>query len=148
SRAPVRDESGAMIPVRRGEAGLLVSRAGEDWIVSNDVVRKDDDGDFWFVDSLTGFIATKRGPVSTRKIEDALYALPEVELAAVIEEGGTMIAAMKAREPLDRARVSEALGKLEPHERPSKIVQVESIPLTDGYRPRKREIVVAGGRVI
>jgi putative long chain acyl-CoA synthase len=140
-REPLRDENGAMQPVRFGEPGLLVSRAGEDWVVSNDVVRRDEDGDFWFVDSVTGFVATTGGPVSTRKVEDALYALPEIELAAVTEQEGALVAAIQARSPVDRARIDEALGKLAPHERPSKVVQVPSIPLTDGFRPKKQDVL-------
>jgi putative long chain acyl-CoA synthase len=149
-RAPLRDGRGYLVSATRGEPGLLVSRATEDdppgrvienafvdgdrWFASNDVVRRDEDGDFWFVDSLAGFVSTKGGPVSTRSIEDALYALPEVELASVSSTEGELVARIRAREPLDAARVDEALSKLP--EKP-RIVQVDDIPLTDGFRPRR-----------
>jgi putative long chain acyl-CoA synthase len=149
-RAPVRDDRGFLVSATRGEPGLLVSRATEDdpparviesafvegdrWFASNDVVRRDEDGDFWFVDSLLGFVSTKSGPISTRAVEDALYTLPEVELASVNAIDGELVAKVRAREPLERARVDEALSKLP--EKP-KIVQVDDLPLTDGFRPRQ-----------
>ncbi len=158
-RKPIRDDEGFMQPVSRGEPGLLVSRVGDDeddagavqnafiagdrWFLSNDVVRKDDDGDFWFVDALTGFVATPGGPVSTRKVEDALYALPEVELASVLDTPDGLVGAFTARERVDRARIDEVLEKLATHERPTRVIQVETIPLTDGFRPRRSAVRVA-----
>jgi acyl-CoA synthetase (AMP-forming)/AMP-acid ligase II len=55
---------------------------GDRCFVSSDVVRRDPDGDTWFVDALSGFVRTESGAVSTREIEDALYGMPEVELCA------------------------------------------------------------------
>ena len=101
ARKPVADPNGGLERAARGEAGLLVARVEDDddrgesvvegaffkgdrWFVSNDVVREDEDGDYWFVDSLSGFVPTRGGPVSTRAVEDAIYALPEIELAAAV----------------------------------------------------------------
>jgi len=169
TREPVRGPDGLMQPVDPGEPGLLISRAsgdelgelntstreglfvsGDRWFVSTDIVRVDEDGDFWFVDSLNGFVATSAGSISTRKIEDAFYALPEIELAAAIADGSSLVVAIQAREPIEHARIQEALERLAPHERPSSIVQVDAIPLTDGFRPRKRDVqrVLAKGRVV
>jgi len=156
TRELVRGDDDLMQRVEPGEAGVLLSRASDDdtegrieqglfvpsdrWFVSNDVVRVDEDGDFWYVDSLSGFVNTSAGPVSTRKIEDALYALPEVELAAVVSTDAGLATAVRARETVDRARIDEALARLSPHERPATVKQLDTIPLTDGFRPRKREV--------
>ncbi len=169
ARRPIRDEDGFFLRAPRGEAGLLAARLGDDedagsngagnggsatrspmegafaagerWLALNDVIREDGDGDYWFVDSLAGYVATRGGPVSTRKVEDALYALPEVELAACVAVRGELGLAFVARESVTDARVAEALAKLEEHERPGVVRQVAAIPLTDGFRPRKAEVL-------
>ncbi|MGO8999870.1 MAG: hypothetical protein ACLQVI_41620, partial [Polyangiaceae bacterium] len=111
---------------------------GDRWFVLNDVVREDADGDYWFVDSLAGFVVTKGGKaVSTRKVEDALYALPEIEMASVVGERGELRATFVAREKVDEGRIAEAMEKLEEWERPGQVSQVAEIELTDGFRPRK-----------
>jgi putative long chain acyl-CoA synthase len=121
TRKAVRGEDGFLVRAPRGEAGLLAARAsaddgagtaggivegafakGDRWFVLNDVVREDADGDYWFVDSLAGFVVTKGGKaVSTRKVEDALYALPEIEMASVVGERGELRATFVAREKVD-----------------------------------------------
>jgi acyl-coenzyme A synthetase/AMP-(fatty) acid ligase len=114
---------------------------GDRWFVLHDVVREDDDGDYWFVDSLAGFVVTKAGKaVSTRKVEGALYALPEIEIAAAVGIRGELAVAFVAKDKVDEQRVAEALAKLEEHERPTLVRQVTEIQLTDGFRPRKRDV--------
>src|SRR5439155_18088839 len=131
ARAPVRGDDGFLVPAGRGEAGLLVARVAEDqgdekglaivegafapgdrWFVSSDVVVEDDGGDFWFKDSLNGFVPTRGGPVSTRAVEDAIYSLPEIDVACAvaIESGGfpAVAAAVAAREPVSGARLEDA----------------------------------------
>lgn len=155
---PLRTPEGFFVPARRGEPGVLVAKVGAEdealsnvvrdgfehgdrWFVTNDVVREDDDGDFWFVDSLSGFVATEDGPVSTRKVEGALYGLRAVQIAAAWGEGGVIKAAVVAREPLSEKQIRDALSTLEVHERPAKVSQLASIPLTDGFRPVKAGLV-------
>jgi len=48
------------------------------------------------------------------------------------------------RGQLDAARLSLAMAELTEIERPSYILEVERIPLTDGFRPRKRLLDAAG----
>ena len=157
-KEPVRSRDGYLMPVRRGEPGVLVAEVegderlsenvlegafapGDRWFVSNDVVVEDEDGDIWFVDSLSGFVATKDGPVSTRAVEAALYAIPAVELAASWGAGegedAHVVAAYVAKEKLDDKVVEQALAQLEPHARPRRVVHLESMPMTDGFRPNK-----------
>jgi acyl-coenzyme A synthetase/AMP-(fatty) acid ligase len=154
TRKAVPGEDGFLVRAPRGEAGLLTARAdaddaagaivegafekGDRWSVLHDVVREDADGDYWFVDSLAGFVTTKGGKaVSTRKVEDALYSLPEVEMASALGERGALKATFVAREKVEEGRIAEALEKLEEWERPSEVRQVAEIELTDGFRPRK-----------
>jgi putative long chain acyl-CoA synthase len=160
ARKPIRGQDGFFVHAPRGEPGLLAARVGADedatpkwgvaegafekgdrWFVLHDVVREDEEGDYWFVDSLAGYVVTKAGKaVSTRKVEGALYALPEIELAAAVGIHGELAVAFVAREKVDEARIAEALAKLEEHERPALVLQVPEIQLTDGFRPRKKEV--------
>jgi putative long chain acyl-CoA synthase len=167
TRKPVRTPEGLLVRAAVGEPGLLAARLdvaeaagpadgtsiappprghpsegslekGDRWVILHDVVREDADGDYWFVDSLGGFVAREGGKaVSTRKVEDALYALPEVEMASAVGDAGKLVATFVAREKVDSARIAEALARLEEWERPQEVTQVAKIDLTDGFRPRK-----------
>lgn len=160
---PMRCEKGYFIEAVRGEAGILVAKVSgeidalegvvEDafeprdrWFITHDVVKEDEDGDYWFVDSLTGFVRTKAGPVSTRKVEEALYTIPQVQIAAAWgepegeDESEAVVAAIVLREAVDDKRLSHALSRLEAHERPVRIERLGDIPLTDGFRPNKAEL--------
>lgn len=159
---PIRDELGFAMRAGTGEPGLLVARVplsstnvtrglfaeGDAWFVSNDIVRRDADGDYWFVDALSGFVRVGDRPVSTRKVEDALYTLEDIRLASAYgadgDEGKVLVASIVVRGALDGDRIASALAELAPEERPSFILEVETIPLTDGFRPRKRLLDAAG----
>jgi acyl-CoA synthetase (AMP-forming)/AMP-acid ligase II len=130
----VSDEEGAPLEANVVHAAFV---PGDRWVLTNDVLVQDQDGDHWFVDSLSSFVATANGAVSTRKVEDALYALPEVELCAVWSEGDKLAAAIVARDAPSDARIATALEELAPHERPVRVSRVDGIALTDGFRPRR-----------
>ncbi|MFT3768613.1 MAG: AMP-binding protein [Minicystis sp.] len=129
-----------------------VFEPGDAWLASGDLVRRDADGDYWFVDRLADVIRTAFGPVPSRPIEDALYTLPEVALAAVYgvplpgEEGEVPTAAVVLREgaALDGAALFRALEALPAESRPRFVRLVEAIPMTEGYRPLKAGLRAAG----
>ncbi|MBL9023921.1 MAG: AMP-binding protein [Myxococcales bacterium] len=145
-RAPVNEPG--LLAARLGPdddvpAGIIIEGAfaeGDRYFVTNDVVRRDAQGDTWFVDALSGFVTTRGGPVSTRAVEDAIYSLPEVELAAAWGDGGEVHAAYQAREPISPQRLDGALVLLPEHARPASVRFVPEIPLTEGYRPDKRAL--------
>lgn len=154
-REILRDPNGLAVPALRGEPGLLcacqseqdagpvvrdVLTHGDRWFVSTDVVMRDEDGDVWFVDALGGYATTAAGPVSTRKIEDALYALPEVRLAAAWGVRGAVVAAVVTDQAALAPRIEEALSRLEPNHRPECVLRLPSMPLTDGFRPKRAEL--------
>jgi acyl-CoA synthetase (AMP-forming)/AMP-acid ligase II len=82
--------------------------------------------------------------VATPQIEDALYQLPEVQLAVAYGEGepghAEPVATVMSEQPLDAARITRACGELRAHERPRWVRRVASIPLTEGYRPIKAKL--------
>ncbi len=158
-----RDARGRPIIAATGEPGLLAARLEDDeearpeavirgvlleqdrWFVTGDVVRRDADGDAWFIDALWGFVRTAGGPVSTRKVEDAFYALPEVELAACWGVEAELAAAFTAQGEVDAERLAGLAAALAPHERPRRVLQVTKIPLTEGFRPRKADLAAGRG---
>lgn len=156
----VRDHEGRLLRANVDQIGLLLAELrpsdevdpdalvkdafsrDDRWYSSNDVMRRDADGDVWFVDATSGFVETAEGAVSTRRIEAALYALPEIATAASwgeSDESGALHlrAAVVTREPISADRLRSALAILAPHERPSRIAFVEELPVTEGFRPNK-----------
>ena len=152
----VRDERGRVVRAGVGEPGLLIARLDEHeaaeatlrdaftdddrWYATSDVVRVDLDGDCWYVDALNGFVRTPHGPVSLRAVEDALYSLPEVELAAAWGDGGAVRASVVAREVIAQERITEALRSLPAHARPAEVAVVDALPMTDGFRPDRAQL--------
>ena len=122
--------------------------AGDRWFLTGDLLRQDADGDYWFVDRLSDVVRTSDGPVFTREVEDTLYRRSDVSMVAVHgvrrpgEEHESVVATMVARGDLDLARFAALVDeKLEARERPRFLALVDSIPMTDGYRPLKRTLI-------
>ncbi|RLB48768.1 MAG: hypothetical protein DRI90_25135 [Deltaproteobacteria bacterium] len=115
------------------------------------MLRRDDDGDYWFIDRLETMARTRNGAVPTPPVEDALYQLSEIELAAAFGVAGdasgqdVLAAAVVSRTELDGARITKALRReLEPSERPAIIRRVAEIPMNKGFRPIKTALRAAG----
>lgn len=109
---------------------------GSAWLVTNDVISRDREGKHTFVDALSGFVKVEAGAraVSLRRIEDALYTLPEVELAAAwVSPALEVGAAFVSREAISEDRLREALAGLA--HIPRTVARVASLPLNEGFRP-------------
>ncbi len=164
-----RDEKGLLLRCEAGEEGVLLARldashplasfaAGAEagrrllqgvfdpddtWFVTWDVLRRDEDGDYWFVDRASRMLHTPHGRIATRSIENALYGFVLLRHTVVygIEEGGfdRPVAVVTTHD--DRAIDLEAWNAfaagLDPSERPRWVKRVERIPMTDGFRPDK-----------
>ena len=97
-----------------------VFRPDDAWLATGDLFRKDPDGDFWLLDSISALIRTAHGPVPPTPIRDALWALPAVDLALCFgvrdpDAGGAVaVGAVTLRDghEIDAADVSEALQAL------------------------------------
>jgi putative long chain acyl-CoA synthase len=169
-RTIARDVTGRGRRVGPDEAGVLLSRvdalgagggdralrdvfdAGDAWLQSGDLIRRDAGGDFWFVDRLADLIRTADGPVPSRPIEDALYELPEVAQAAAYgvtrtgaadEIPGAAIV-LRPGAAIDGAALTRALAALPVEARPHFVRVVDAIPTTEGYRPLKAGLRAAG----
>jgi putative long chain acyl-CoA synthase len=179
-----RTSDGLAIPCAVDEPGVLVARVGsghpasadggariahdvlepgDAWSVSGDLVRVDDDGDHWFVDRIRDIIRSPKGPVSTRDVEDVLYALPPVALAVVygvdVDRNDTngaptgwnerAVAALVLREgtTLEPEELAAAVAdRLPPEARPHTVHFPSHIEMTDGYRPLKGPLKAQGAR--
>jgi putative long chain acyl-CoA synthase len=137
--APARGAAGRGVPTERGQPGMLVARIdelhplpgaaaaarlardlfapGDTWYVTGDLLRRDGDGDYWFVDRAADMIRTAGGPVSTVQVEDALHRCPDVAQAAVYAApgpAGTQVPAaaivLRPGVRLDRDRLLAATG--------------------------------------
>ncbi len=131
---------------------------GDAWLETRDLVRVDQDGDFWRVDDVRDLISRRGGRVATLEIEDrlaealpsidlvAVYALPPSELASHPEEG-RIVAALTARavdELEDQVLRRAVQNRLRPEQRPDVVVVLDQMPLTSGYRVDKRALREAG----
>jgi putative long chain acyl-CoA synthase len=172
-----RDERGLLVRCAPDEPGVLLARldaehpvvsfgggdeagsrllqgvfeADDTWFVSWDVLRQDEDGDYWFVDRVSRMLQTPHGLVSTRSVEDALYgfdALQQAVVYGVADDGHQVpvaVVATRHNRPLDLAAFNSFALELDPSHRPAWVKRVEQIPMTDGFRPDKA-LLEAGPR--
>ena len=144
-----------------GEVGVLVAEVDPDanptaetplrgvfkpddaWVATGDLFRRDADGDFWLLDTITSVIRTPTGPVYPTPVRDALWTHPAVDLAVCYgvtvtgAKGAVAVAAVTLRDGarLDAEDVTDALSVLDPAQRPRYVRVVEEIPVTTWYRP-------------
>ena len=165
----VRDEHGLLLRCEAEEPGVLLARldaahplasftggdeagrrllqgvfeANDTWFITWDVLRRDSDGDFWFVDRKSRILRTAAGVVATRTIEDALYGFPTLRHTVVygLEQHGVdrpvAVVVTDGNQALNLQAWNEFAAGLEPRERPWWLKRVERIPMTDGFRPNK-----------
>ena len=133
---------------------------GDCWFVTGDLFRVDTEGDHWFVDHQHHMIQTPHGPVASTRIEDALYEVPGVALCAVVSRPGPDDGAVAVATPggsgahqvavaalqlhagaaLDLDALSRAVAGLPEYARPRRLRIVDSLAMTDGYRPVKQAL--------
>ncbi len=126
-------------PVERARIVRDAFTSGDRWYLLRDILSRDADGDHAFIEARSNVILTPGGMVFPRKVEDAFYRIPDVEVVVVQPMGPatnpTLVASVVARAPLATATLEAALDELPPHARPKYVRQVEHIAMTAGYRP-------------
>jgi putative long chain acyl-CoA synthase len=166
----VRDGAGRLVHARLDEPGMLIARLGKRaeldhvdprrlvrdafrpddlWFVTGELFQVDTEGDHWLVDRQHQMIATRRGPVASTRIEDTLYEAPGIALCAAFavadphDRAHQLPAAAIQLLPgttLDLDAVSRAVARLPEGARPRRLVIVDALAMTDGYRPVKRAL--------
>jgi len=133
------DAIGAGDGVLRG-----VFEAGDAWLETGDLFRRDVDGDFWLVDHVPSLIRTGSGVVPSGPIQDALGDVESVALAVAygvpVADGSSRIpcaaVTLRGEMDLDVHAVERALADLGDGGIPWVIRVVDEIPLTTWFRPQ------------
>ncbi|WP_371830473.1 AMP-binding protein [Antrihabitans cavernicola] len=162
----LEDERGFVRRCEDDEVGLLLGRAsaatdvkggmrgvfeaGDSWVPTENLFRRDADKDYWLVDHKATVVKAARGPVFTKPIVDVLDDLPQVDLAvAYAVKAGTSeiaVAALTAAEGAEvtAAAITEALRGLLPADRPDLVHVVDNIAVSPSFRPRVAPLSAAG----
>jgi putative long chain acyl-CoA synthase len=144
-RAP-HDESATLRVHSAAVPRIVRGVLGEDdrWFVTGDLLKKDDDGDFWFLDRLVDLIRTKDGLIPGRPIEDVLDEAPEVRRCAAygVQSAGEydllcVAVATRPKATLTASAVRDRLRKAGMLVTPAVVRFVEELPMTDGFRVLK-----------
>lgn len=172
------DENGFVRVCKDNEVGLLLGRPsndgevtsplmrgvfepGDSWVPTENLFRRDSDGDYWLVDRKDTVVKTVRGPVFTQPIIDAFGEVPVVQAVvvyAVATEGDARaprwveradeiaVCALSVRgeNTLPVKTITDAVGVLLPAQRPDIVHIVDAIPLGRAYRPRASEFQKLG----
>ena len=166
----IEGEDGFALPCGRRETGMLLSRvrpsaitsgggtlrgvfeAGDAWLQTGDLFRRDVDGDYWLVDHVPGLVRTADGVVLAGPIQDALANLDQVRLAQAygtrVGSGSQQLAivalTLRAGAKLKPADLDSVLAPLGPAGRPQVVRQIDEMPVTTWYRMRVAALRDAG----
>ncbi|MFQ6394146.1 acyl-CoA synthetase [Nocardia sp. KC 131] len=161
------DESGFARRCADNEVGLLIGKAsdgvdlsdgglrgvftaGDAWMPTENLFRRDGDGDYWLVDRTDTVIRTPRGPVYTQPIVDALNDITAVDMEVAyglpVGDHTIAVAAVSVRKGyrLESKDLTEALQVLDHHQRPDLVYSVEEIARSSSYRPSTRAVQAQG----
>ena len=122
--------------VKRG-----VFAPADTWVSTEYLFRRDEDGDYWQVDSRGAVIHTPRGAVYASPINDAVSRLGAVDLAVTygLDVGGHQLAitalALCPGGSIPSADLSEALADLPVGNPPDIVHVVPQMKLSASYRP-------------
>ncbi|MGW4123565.1 AMP-binding protein [Nocardia sp. NPDC004711] len=123
---------------------------GDAWMPTENLFRRDSDGDYWLMDRRDTVIPTPRGPVYTQPIVDVLNDITAVdmEVAFGLPAGDCILAvaavSVRAGFGLAPKDVTEAVRALAPDQRPDIVYVVDDIPRSSTYRPSTRAVQAAG----
>jgi fatty-acyl-CoA synthase len=179
TQAPVRGPDGFCIPVAPGEVGECLGvisggarteyagymnreesdrkvlhdafRKGDRWFLTGDLMSRDRDGYYVFVDRVGDTFRWRGENVSTREVEDALLTVPGVRealvygVAAPHQDGRAGMAALVVDDAFDlatcRHRVEAALPA---YAQPVFLRLTSALAVTGTFKPRKLELVAEG----
>ncbi|WP_433679258.1 acyl-CoA synthetase [Nocardia sp. CA-119907] len=127
-----------------------VFTAGDAWMPTENLFRRDGDGDYWLVDRRDTVIHSARGAVFTQPIVDTLNDITAVDMEVAyglsVGEHALAVAAVSIRKGfrLEPKDVTEAVQALDPDQRPDIVYVVGEIPRSSSYRPSTRAVQAQG----
>jgi putative long chain acyl-CoA synthase len=154
----LEDERGFVRRAEANEVGVLLARPrgpvdptasvkrgvfapADTWVSTEYLFRRDDDGDYWLVDSRGVVIHTPRGVVFAATVNDAVSRLDAVDLAVTygVEGDGQCFAvtaiALRPGGTVASADLSEALADLPVGNSPDFVYVVPEMSLSASFRP-------------
>ncbi|KUH97733.1 acyl-CoA synthetase [Mycolicibacterium acapulense] len=132
-------------PIKRG-----VFAPADTWVSTEYLFRRDDDGDYWLVDSRGLVIQTDRGCVYSSTVNDAVGCLGAVDLAVTygVQANGRQLAItaleLQPGGSIPSADLTEALADLAVGEPPDIVHVVPGMALSASYRPLVRPLQAEG----
>ncbi len=168
----LRGAGGYCIPSPPGEAGLMLTKiseaqansllssrilrdvfsANDFWYSTGNLLRRDSDGDYWFVARTADLVRTGAGLIACIPVEDALYETGLVSVAAaygvpspINASLGVLVASImpKAGHSVRAKDLDAAFFSATEDERPSRILVHKEIEMSDGFRPKKSVLIAA-----
>lgn len=142
------NEVGVMLAHPRGPIDPTASvkrgvfAPADTWVSTEYLFRRDQDGDYWLVDSRGLVIRTERGPVYASPVNDALGSIDAVDMSVTyaLETGGQQVAvaalALRPGGSLAAGDLSEALADLPVGSAPDVVHVVAEMALSASYRPQ------------
>ncbi|MFT3715348.1 MAG: alpha/beta fold hydrolase [Gordonia sp. (in: high G+C Gram-positive bacteria)] len=167
-RLEVDRDSGLVREADPGEAGMLMTHAGQRyessglvlrdvfrphdrWEVSGLLFKKDADGDHWFLGPATAVVHSADGVVYPEPIVQALSLVNGVDQVVVYGTGEpgaqVAVAVLTLRDghtSLTPTQLRVGLGELAASQRPHLIHVVSEIPVSESYRPQAGAFARAG----
>ncbi len=128
-----------------------VFEPGDMWVRTGDLMRKDEQGYFYFVDRIGDTFRWKGENVATSEVSEAICAFPGVKHANVYgvaipaTEGRAGMAAVVAEDPLDLAEFRKHLvSRLPAYARPLFLRIRNEVEVTGTFKYSKTELVRQG----
>lgn len=154
----IEDDRGFVRSCADGEVGLLLGKPGASnealgdvmrgvfepgdvWIATENLFRRDADGDYWLLDNKRGVVVTAHGPVYSQPVIDMLGMIPRIDLAVsygiTLGDSDIAVAActLRGKKAPTAAEITAALDVVPEAERPDLVHIVPSIPIGPSYRP-------------
>ena len=128
-----------------------VFEPGDVWVRTGDLMRKDEQGYFYFVDRIGDTFRWKGENVATGEVSEAIYAFPGIKHANVYgvtipaTEGRAGMATLVTEDALDLPELRQHLiNRLPPYARPLFLRIRKDMDLTGTFRYSKTELVRQG----
>lgn len=137
---------------RDGRVRRDVFVPGDAWYVTGDVMRRDEEGDYYFLGSARDVVIGQEGPIFARDVEASFEQLESVRAAAAFGlpgEDGPRTKLGVAVELHERASAEQLLREIEAlprQKRPAVLRVVDTLPRTAGYGIDRERLASAEGR--